>query len=56
MFLNANLPSLFSRRSLRGPWPINFYCITVTVFGKKIRAINGEGDKNRMVCVATNPL
>jgi hypothetical protein len=47
---------LSSRRSLRSPWPINFYCIrkmTVTVFTKKIQTINSEGDKNRMVCGAT---
>jgi hypothetical protein len=30
--------------------------MTVTVFTKKMRAINGEGDKNRKVCGATNPL
>ena len=54
-----NLPFLFSRGSLRRPWPINFYCIrkmTITVFTKKLRAIHGEGDKNTTVCRATNPL
>jgi hypothetical protein len=51
--------SATSCRPLRSSWPINFYCIrkmTVTVFTKKMRAINGEGDKNRKVCGATNPL